>query len=152
MAGLLALLLAIAPGQDVRTDWMRPDAFHLAIGMSRMQVMSALAAWSPKQGKDANEVVVDYSEDKSMTLEFKNERLRSIRFELFVMLPLIRKAFDAERAALLRDRGDPRKATKSILIYDNALPNVMVVVKDDPTSTQGKQGLGVLAVRYYDPR
>jgi hypothetical protein len=152
MPALLALLLAITPGQDVRTDWMRPDAFHLAIGMSRMQVMSALAAWSPKPGKDANEVIVDYSEDRALTLEFKNERLRSIRFELFVMLPLIRKAFDSERASLLRDRGDPRKATKSILIYDNALPNVMVVVKDDSNSTQGKQGLGVLAVRYYDPR
>ena len=152
MPVLLALLLTIAPGQDVRTDWMRPDAFHLAIGMSRAQVMSALAAWSPKPGKDANEIVVDYSEDRALTLEFKNERLRSIRFELFVMLPLVRKAFDGKRDALLRDRGDPRKATKSILIYDNALPNVMVVVKDDPNSAQGKHGLGVLAVRYYDPR
>jgi hypothetical protein len=39
-----------------------------------------------------------------------------------------------------------------VLIYDNALPNVMVVVNDDPMSEQGKKGLGVLAVRYYDPR
>jgi hypothetical protein len=28
----------------------------------------------------------------------------------------------------------------------------MVVVTDDPNSAQGKKGLGVLAVRYYDPR
>ncbi len=155
MPFLLALLLLTTPpasASKVRTDWMRPDAFHLAIGMSRMQVTSILGAWSPKQGKDANEMVVEYSDDKAMTLEFHNERLRSIRFELFVMLPAVRKAFDEERSFLQNDRGNPRKATKSILIYDNALPNVMVVVTDDPNSTQGKQGLGVLAVRYYDPR
>jgi hypothetical protein len=154
MSILLALLLLTTtpPGQDVRTDWMHPDAFHLAIGMSRLQVMNTLAAWSPKQGKTADEVIVDYSQDKALTLEFKNERLRSIRFELFVLLPLIRKAFDDKRAALVATRGEPRKATKSILIYDNALPNVMVVVSDDAKSQQGKRGLGVLAVRYYDPR
>ncbi|HKR62891.1 MAG TPA: hypothetical protein VJZ00_04100 [Thermoanaerobaculia bacterium] len=156
MTALLTLLLlattTAAPAKEVRTDWMRPDAFHLKIGMSRMQVMSTLDAWSPKKGKTEDEVIVDYSDDKSMTLEFRNERLHSVRFELFVLLPLVRKAFDEERATLLHDRGEPPKATKSILIYDNALPNVMVVVTDDPKSAQGKQGLGVLAVRYYDPR
>lgn len=155
MPFLLALLLLTtppAPASKVRTDWMRPDAFHLAIGMSRLQVTSTLGAWTPKPGKDANEMVVEYSDDKAITLEFRNERLSSIRFELFVLLPEVRKAFEEERGYLQSDRGDPRKATKSILIYDNALPNVMVVVTDDPNSTQGKQGLGVLAVRYYDPR
>jgi len=152
MPVLLALLLLNLPARKVSTDWMRPDAFHLVIGMSRMQVMSTLGPWTPKRGKDENEVLVEYAEDKALTLEFHNERLSSIRFELFVLLPEVRKAFDDERAYLAIDRGDPRKATKSILIYDNALPNVMVVVTDDPNSTQGKQGLGVLAVRYYDPR
>ena len=75
-----------------------------------------------------------------------------MRFELFVYLPDIRLAFEEERARLAESRGKPRKATKSILIYDNALPNVMVVAADDPKSQQGKQGIGVLAVRYYDPR
>jgi hypothetical protein len=87
-----------------------------------------------------------------MTLEFRDERLSAVRFELFVVLPDVRKAFDEERARLQRERGEPRKATKSILIYDNALPNLMVVVTDDPKSEQGKRGLGVLAARYYDPR
>jgi hypothetical protein len=153
MPFLLALLLLTPPPPSkVTTDWMRPDAFHLAIGMSRLQVMSTLASWTPKPGKDANEVIVEYSDDKALTLDFRNERLHSIRFELFVLLPGVRKAFDEERLHLQEERGDPRRATKSILIYDNALPNVMVVVTDDPNSTQGKQGLGVLAVRYYDPR
>ena len=145
MAALLALLLAIATPS---TDWMRLDAFHLTIGMPRAEALGALRAWNPKQGKDANEIVVDYSGDKALTLEFKKDRLTSVRFELFVLLPQVRKAFEAKRTAM----GEPRKATRSVLIYDQALPNVMVVVNDDPKSVQGKKGVGVLAVRYYDPR
>ena len=79
-------------------------------------------------------------------------RIHDVRFELFVFLPDIRPAFEETRARLAETRGKPRKATKSILIYDNALPNVMVVAADNPKSQQGKQGIGVLAVRYYDPR
>lgn len=145
MAPLLALLLAIAVPT---TDWMRLDAFHLAIGMPRNEALAALSAWRPKPGKDANEVVVDYASDKSLTLEFRKDRLRSVRFELFMLLPQARKAFEEKRALL----GEPRRATRSILIYDDALPNVIVVVADDPKSAQGKKGLGVLAVRFYDPR
>ena len=145
MAVFFALLLALtAP----KTDWMRLEAFHLAIGMPRADAMTALSAWNPKRGKDANEVVVDYASDKSLTLEFRKERLHSVRFELFVLLPHVRKAFEEKRAAM----GEPRKATRSVLVYDNALPNAFVVVEDDPKSQQGKKGLGVLAVRYYDPR
>lgn len=146
MAALLALLLAITAPPS--TDWMRLDAFHLTIGMPRAEALGALRAWNPKQGKDANEIVVDYSGDKALTLEFKKDRLTSVRFELFVLLPQVRKAFEAKRTTL----GEPRKATRSVLIYDQALPNVMVVVNDDPKSVQGKKGVGVLAVRYYDPR
>jgi hypothetical protein len=149
---LLALLLATSFPSNSRTSWMRPDAFRLAIGMSRTETLTALEKWAPKPGKDANEVVIDYSDDKALTLHFRNDRLTSVRFELFVFLPEIRLAFEEERARLAEARGKPRKATKSILIYDNALPNVMVVAADNPKSQQGKRGIGVLAVRYYDPR
>jgi len=145
MAIFLALLLAIAAP---KTDWMRLESFHLAIGMPRADALAALSAWNPKPGKGADEVVVDYAAEKSLTLEFTKERLHYVRFELFMLLPQARKAFDEKRAAM----GAPRKATRSVLVYDNALPNVMVVVADDPKSAQGKKGLGVLAVRYYDPR
>lgn len=146
MAALLALLLTIS--SPPTTEWMTLESFHLAIGMPRGEALSALKAWNPKNGSHADQIVVDYAEDKSLTLEFRKDRLHSVRFELFVLLPNVRKAFDARRAAM----GEPRKATKSILIYDDKLPNAMVVVADDPKSVQGKKGLGVLAVRYYDPR
>ena len=58
----------------------------------------------------------------------------------------------AERKYLLESTGKPRVSTSSVLIYDEQLPNLMVVVQDDPKSEQGKKGVGVLAVRYYDPR
>ena len=137
---LLALLLATAFPSTSRTSWMRPDSFHLTIGMSRADAMTALEKWAPKPGKDANEMVVDYSDDKALTLLFRKDRLISVRFELFVFLPEIRAAFDEERAYLAESLGKPRKATKSILIYDNALPNIMVVASDRPKSQHGKQG------------
>jgi hypothetical protein len=151
MAALLALLLTIAqPAPE--TDWMRLESFHLAIGMKRAEAVDAVRAWSPKRGRNENELVVDYSEEKALTLEFKNDRLQSARFELYVLLPYVRKAFEQKRSHLLGAWGEPRKATSSILIYDNQLPNVMVVVADNPESENGKKGVGVLAVRYYDPR
>jgi hypothetical protein len=149
---VLALALATSFPSTSRTSWMRPESFHLTIGMSRGDAMTALEKWAPKRGKDADEVVIDYSDDKSLTLQFRKERLTSVRFELFVFLPEIRLAFEEERTRLAETHGKPRKSTKSILIYDNALPNVMVVAADDPRSQQGKQGIGILAVRYYDPR
>lgn len=152
MTLLLALLLSTAFPSTSRTSWMRPDSFRLTIGMSREDALVALEKWAPKPGKDANEMVVDYSDDKALTLQFRKGRLISVRFELFVFLPEIRPAFEEEKARLAESRGKPRKATKSILIYDNALPNVMVVAADDPKSQQGKRGIGILAVRYYDPR
>lgn len=152
MALLLALLLSTAFPSTSRTSWMRPESFHLTIGMTRTEAMTALEKWAPKPGKDADEVVVDYSDERALTLRFSKGRLTSVRFELFVFLPDIKLAFEEERARLAESRGKPRKATKSILIYDDTLPNVMVVAADDPKSQQGKQGIGVLAVRYYDPR
>jgi hypothetical protein len=149
---LFSLLLLLTGTSGSTTEWMRLEAFHLTIGMPRENAMSALEAWNPKQGKNADEIVVDYSDERAMTLEFRKGRLYSVRFELFVLLPEVRKSFESERAYLKESRGEPPKATKSILIYDNALPNVMVVVTDDPKSEPGKKGLGVLAVRYYDPR
>jgi hypothetical protein len=151
MAFFLALLLGAFPSNSM-TSWMRLESFHLAIGMTRDEVVKEIAVWNPKYGRDKNEIVIDYSGDKALTLEMKNDRLRSVRFELFAFLPQIRKAFDEQKTYLVESRGKPRKSSSAVLVYDNVLPNVMVVVTDDPRSEQGKKGLGALAVRYYDPR
>lgn len=152
MPTLLALLLLTAFPSNSLTSWMNLEAFRLTIGMPRNEALQQLEKWQPKQGKTADEMVVDYADDKALTLEFSKGRLKSVRFELFAFLPDVKKAFGEQRSFLRKSLGTPRRETKSILIYDGVLPNLMVVANDDPTTQQGKQGIGVLAVRYYDPR
>jgi hypothetical protein len=78
--------------------------------------------------------------------------LWSIRFELFAFLPDSKTAFNEEKAFLHESLGEPKKLkSKSVLVYDSTLPNVMVVLSADPKSENGAKGLGILVVRYYDP-
>jgi len=150
-----ALLLAVVFPSSSKTSWMRPEAFRLAIGMSRSEVTKELqkSAWIPKPGRDANQLVVDYGEDKALTLDFQRDRLRSIRFELFTFLNDAQKVLDEERAYLRHQYGAPSKriASKTILLYDHTLPNIMAVLSADPKTVNGKKGLALLVVRYYDP-
>jgi hypothetical protein len=146
------LLLATAFPSNGKTAWMRLESFRLAIGMPRNDALRELKTWQPKKGSTPNEIVVDYDGERALTVTFKNDRVQSVRFELYTLLPETRKAFEEQRAYLRETRGEPRKTLPSVLIYDNVLPNVMVVVNDDPNSEQGKKGVGVLAVRFYDPR
>jgi len=148
---LIAALLfsAAAFPSSSRTAWMRPESFRLTIGMPRAGVERTLKedGWKPVKGDHDNQLVVDYASNKSLTLEFTKSRLTSIRFELFVMLPEVGGVFDEEKAYLHNALGDPKPVkSKSMVIYDAMLPNIMVVqTKDDA------KGLGVLAVRYYNP-
>ena len=151
LALLLSLVLASFPSNS-KTSWMRPESFHLTIGMTRAAATEAIAIWKPVKGKNDDELVIDYAEDKSLTLEFRKDRLHAVRFELFIYLPEARKAFAEQRTWLEKTFGAPRKTSGSVLVFDRALPNVIVVVNDDARSEQGKKGLGMLAVRYYDPR
>jgi hypothetical protein len=151
MIALVVFLLAFP--SNSRTSWMRPESFHLTIGMSRAAAVKELEAsgWKLKRGDDDEHWVVDYTEDKSLTLHFNRERLHSVRFELFAIVGQARDAFAEEKSFLMDALGKPRVATKSVLVYDNRLPNVMVVLNDDQKSELGQKGVGLLVVRYYDP-
>ena len=46
-------------------------------------------------------MIVDYSDDKAMTLQFRGDRLHSARFEFFAILPEARTAF-AEAATIIQ--------------------------------------------------
>lgn len=155
MLAVLALLLSNAFPSTSRTSWMRPESFRLSIGMSRAEAIRSLeeSGWKAKQAEDADHFVVDYTSNKSFTLEFRHDRLRSIRFELYALLHEIGGAFAEEKSYLRSALGEPKQMkSKSIVLYDGVLPNVMVVASADPKSESGKRGLGVLVVRYYDPR
>ena len=149
----IALVLATAFPSTSRTSWMTPQSFHLTIGMTREETVRALETkgWPAKKGRTADEMVVDYSDDKALTLEFRKGRLRSVRFELFAMLPDVRAAFEEQKSLLRTIHGEPKKSRKSVVVYDDRLPNILVVLSDDPKSDYGKKGVGYLAVRYFDP-
>ncbi len=153
MIAVLALFFATAFPSNSKTSWMRPESFHLTIGMSRASAVKALESngWKTKRGDNAGQLVVDYAEDKSITLQFRHDRLKSIRFELFTILQDAPKAFEEEGVFLHESLGKPRLRSKSVLIYDHTLPNVMAVLSADPKSEQAQKGVGMLVVRYYDP-
>jgi len=152
MLAWLLILLATEFPSTSQTSWMRPESFHLAIGMSRSETMEKLDAWKLKKGDKADEMVIDYADDKAVTLQFHKDRLRSIRFELFCFLPDSHSAFEEEKAFLRESLGPPKKLkSKTIVAYTDTLPNVMVVLSADPKSANGSKGLGILVVRYYDP-
>lgn len=152
MIALLVFLLATEFPSNSKTSWMRPESFHLAIGMSRAETLQKLDAWKVKKGDEPGQMVIDYSDDKEVMLEFHHDRLRSIRFELFAFLPDSHTAFDEEKAFLRKTLGAPKRLkSKTIVAYTDTLPNVMVVLSADPKSENGSKGLGILVVRYYDP-
>lgn len=133
---------------------MRPESFRLTIGMSRGEAVKRLqeGGWKPQKGDSAAQLIVDYTSTKSLTLDFRKNRLHSIRFEFFTMIEQIGSAFEEEKAYLKKTFGEPKAiASKTMLVYESTLPNVMAVVSNDPKSVNGKKGLGVLVVRYYDP-
>jgi hypothetical protein len=153
MIAVLAFFFATAFPSNSKISWMRPESFHLAIGMNRAAAVKALESngWKAKKGNGADQLFVDYADDKSLTLQFAGERLTSIRFELFTILQDAPKAFEEERVFLRQSLGKPRQGTKKILIYDHKLPNIMAVLAADPKSEQARKGVGMVVVRYYDP-
>ncbi|HEX9160536.1 MAG TPA: hypothetical protein VF980_02420 [Thermoanaerobaculia bacterium] len=153
IALILFALVSSFPSTS-KTSWMTPQSFRLTIGMPRADAEKALrdSGWTVKKGRDDDQIVVDYSEDKALTLDFVRDRLRSIRFELFALIPDIRAAFAEQKSILKKELGNPKHVrSKSIVVYDDRLPNIMVVLSDNPNSDYGKKGFGYLAVRYYDP-
>ena len=152
---LLLVLLASAFPSSSKTSWMFPQSFRLTIGMTRADAVKTLeeSGWTVKRGQRESELVIDYSEEKSLTLAFQRDRLRSVRFELFALIPNVRAAFAEHKALLRKEYGEPRKVTRSdtVVVYDNRLPNIMVVLSADPKSEYGQKGVGYLAVRYYNP-
>ena len=149
MLGLILFLAGSAFPSNSTTSWMHPESFHLVIGMKRADALAVLSAngQKPEKGGDEDHLIVDYTPTRSLTLEFQRDRLRSIRFEMFMPANQVESAFQEERKFLEESLGAPRAVkSPSMLIYDTTLPNVMVVFTRDSS-----KGLGTLLVRYFDP-
>jgi hypothetical protein len=153
MLGILLLAVLDTFPATTKTSWMSPQAFHLSVGMRRSKVVAVLegGGWKPRPGKAANHLVVEYGEERSITLEFERDHLRSIRFELFDFIPAIKSSFAEQSADLERRYGPARRKAAGILLYEERRPNIMVVMSTDPRTTAGRRGLGFLTVRYFEP-
>ncbi|HVT03842.1 MAG TPA: hypothetical protein VHL58_10775 [Thermoanaerobaculia bacterium] len=161
LLALLLFFLPAGPGGSSNfpslssTSWMSPDSFHLSIGMGQIQTLKALreSGWKPKEDKSKGQFYVEYSEGKTLTLSFSKKKLQSLRFEYVDFLPAVKSSFSEQKEVLAGKFGKPRdlKLTASVLIYDHTRPNVFVVLSAKPNSDIGKQGLGYLVVRYFDP-
>jgi hypothetical protein len=149
MIGFVALLMATAFPSASETAWMRPESFHLEIGMPRAAALKAVDVYKPVTAGD--EATFDYSDARGITLQFRHDRLHAVRFEFFAFLQEVRAAFLEEKAYLHRALGPPKTETSSIVIYSDRLPNIMAVLSADPKSEQGRKGIGMLVVRYFDP-
>lgn len=150
---MLLLLLGIGPSAH-GTSWMAPESFHLSLGMKRNAVVKRLEkdGWKLEKGKVESHLVIPYESGKTVTLGFEKDRLRSIRFELVDFFPAVKAAFREQRQALTQKRGSPGPASNdTVLIYEEKKPNVHVVVVADTRTDFGKQGVGFLVVRYFEP-
>lgn len=160
MSLILGIFLLLAapdpqlPSAD-GTAWMHPSAFRIALGMTHREAMERLRhdgrACSP--GKFAGEVVVEYQAGRNLTLQFRKGRLVSMRFELVDFLPAMKGHWSSLQANLRRRLGEPSLTPEGIevLVWNSGSPHAMAALSTLRDDEFGKQGLGFVVVRYFEP-
>jgi len=158
---MLALVLLLqlstqAANPEAALDWMSPERLGLCIGMARPDVETAVerAGLKAEPGKYSRQLVVHYAETKTVTMQFVDDRLQSIRFELVDFIPTVRGAYKEQVAAIEKQLGyevAKQKGDRAVLMYNRENPNIMVVLSTVPDDAFGRQGLGFLAIRWFDP-
>jgi len=137
-------------------DWMSPDKLGVCIGMERADVEATIerAGLKAEPGKYSRQLVLHYAETRTVTMQFVDDRLQSIRFELVDFIPAVRGAYE-ERPGPIEKRpgyGAPEeKGDRAVVMFNRESPNVMVVLSTVPDDAFGRQGLGFLAIRWFDP-
>lgn len=150
----IALLLGgVSP--ETATGWMEPARLGVSLGMSRAAAAEALERRGhvPVPGKEAEHLLVHLSETRTVTLAFEQGVLRSVRFELVGFIPAIGRAFREAKAELAKKHGAPTRAIGSpaVLQYEATSPKIYVFAATDRATPFGKQGLGFLVIRYFEP-
>jgi len=158
---MLALVLLLqlstqAANPEAALDWMSPDKLGVCIGMERGDVETTIerAGLKAEPGKYSRQLVVHYSETKTVTMQFVDERLQSIRFELVDFIPAVRGAYQERLGAIEKKFGyeaPQQKGDRAVVMFNRETPNVMIVLSTVPDDAFGRQGLGFLAIRWFDP-
>jgi hypothetical protein len=138
------------------SEWMDPGRFGVCIGMTRSDVEGAIdrAGLKAEAGKYPRQLVVRYAETKTITLQFVDDKLQSIRFELVDFIPIVRRAYDERLGVIEKTLGyetEKQNGDRAVVMFKRESPNVMVVLSTMPNDEFGKQGLGFLAIRWFDP-
>lgn len=153
-AALLAFLLSTFPNES-KTAWMQPSAFHLHLGMTRTKVTARLETdgWTAAPGNEPHHLLVHYDDGKTITLVFKNDRLESARFELVGFIPTVQSAYRELEEMLGKKRGPPTRqvSNPTLLSWEDKTPHILLVLSTSRDTSYGKQGLGLLVVRYFVP-
>ena len=150
----LALLLATTFPSNSPTGWMQPASFRLQLGMTEKAALERARTLGLEEApsKEKGVKAFAYGDQRTVVMKFERGKLLSIRFELVDFLPGVRKAFEEQQKLLSARLGPPsQKVGETVVIYDKTRPNVFVVANIDPASDAGKQGLGMLVVRYFEP-
>lgn len=153
MTVLLFLLLSSQFPSATETAWMEPSAFHLLMGDSRENVSNAFdrRGWKLEPGERADTLVHPYDDTKNVVLEFRDDRLTSIRFELVSFHPQLARDW-AEVKKRLRERfGEPEVSRPPLVLQRTAAFTIHAVLNDSPDSELGKAGAGMIIVRYFVP-
>ena len=147
MPSLAVILFAVSASVANSTIWMRPEAFHISIGMEKDAAERAIndSGYIARPGDHSGQLIVDCTPTRSLTMEFEKDRLRSIRFELYLRHADLDAAFEEEKKFLFDALGKPKSVkSKVLLIYDKTDPNVMVVAQ------RNEKSMSALLVRYHE--
>lgn len=136
--------------------WMSPQSFGFEIGMPRPEIEAKIASagWKSLPGKYPRQLIVQYSDTKTVMLLFVGDELQSARFELVDFIPNVSAAYEERVGAIEKElcyEGVKQKGDREVLLFNRRSPNVMVVLSTVPNDDFGRQGLGFLAIRWFDP-
>lgn len=146
---LLVLLLQSLPTTS-EVAWMEPAAFHLKIGQTRAQVEASFARRGWKLAEEGETLVHEYANGKTVVLEFRDDRVRSIRFELVTFIPRQTAEWSEVRDRLLALHSKPVVESDSVMVFREKDLEIHAVLQDDPDSEIGKQQAAMIIVRYFD--
>lgn len=136
-------------------SWMEPAAFRLSIGMSEKQARERLHRDGhilvPQE--KAGELAIEYDTGRTVTIEFRGGRLASMRFELVDFQPKMRDHWRVLSGKLRRELGAPSLTPPGtdVLIWNERSPQAMAALSMKPDDRFGRQGLGYVVVRYFEP-
>lgn len=152
---IVALLLMAASQFPSATDttWMEPAAFRLVLGESRDGVRETFETrgWSLEPGESDDVLVHPYDDRKSVAMEFREDRLVSVRFELVSFRPQLAGDWDDLRDQIRERFGEPEVDQPRVQVVNTPAFTIHAVLNDSVDSELGQSGAGMIIVRYFVP-